>query len=309
MIELPFEAVVVTYQSAQYVRPCLSSFHNAASIVVVDNDSQDGTCDIIANEFPGVRLISAAANLGYGKALNLGISQTSSPIVVAANADTIFTEGALETLAKFMRGHPRVGVAGPQQLFPDGSWQRSYGDVHGLCEGFKDLAGVTSIAQTARRLFWRRIPRGPARAVGYIDGAVMMIRREAFDRFGGFDEAFHYYAEDADFSLRLRQAGWKVTHVPTACVIHVRGGSSTRVEGYSDKLLRAQVTAKCQFIRKHRPGWHLRLYRRISILHARKMGWIYRILQIVGPRRYATHASLMASAFERWATLLSKAQS
>src|SRR5256885_6863911 len=130
MTELRFEAVVVTYQSAKYVRSCLNSLHNAAGIVVIDNGSRDGSCEIIANEFPKVRLISAGANLGYGKALNLGISKTSSPIVFAANADTIFPEGSLETLARFLREQPRVGVVGPQQLFPNGSWQRSYGDVH-----------------------------------------------------------------------------------------------------------------------------------------------------------------------------------
>lgn len=308
MTELRFEAVVVTYQSAQHVRSCLNSLQTAAAIVVVDNDSHDGTREIIKKEFPEVRLISVGSNLGYGKALNLGIAKTSSPIVLAANADTIFPEGSLQALANFLRGHGRVGVAGPQQVFPDGSWQRSYGDVHGLYEGFKALTGVTSIQQAAHRLFWSGTPGEPARAVGYIDGAVLMIRRAAFDRVGGFDEAFHYYAEDADLCLRLRQAGWEVIHVPSAHVIHIRGGSSTRVEGYSDQFLRAQARAKCQLIRKHRPGWHLWLYRRISILHARKMCFIYRILRMVGPRRYARRASLMVSAFERWAALLEKAQ-
>jgi GT2 family glycosyltransferase len=303
----PFEVVVVTYQSAPYIRPCLRSLRKTGGIVVVDNDSRDQTREIIAKEFPEVRLISARKNLGYARALNLGIAQTSSPIVVAANADTVFPAGSLERLASFLGEHPRAGVAGPQQVFPDGSWQRSYGTVHGLCEAVKALVGVTSIGQIARRLSWRRIP-GRSRAVGYVDGAVMVIRRAAFDQVGGFDEAFSYYAEDADFCLRLRQAAWEVIHVPGTDVIHIRGGSSTRVEGYSDKFLRAQAHAKCLLIRKHRPGWHLWLYRRISVLHAWKMCLLYRILRMVCPRRYTSRASLMASAFRRWAALLNSVQ-
>jgi|SRR5690349_9228571 len=90
----PFEVVVVTYQSAPYIRPCLRSLRKTGGIVVVDNDSRDQTREIIAKEFPEVRLISARKNLGYARALNLGIAQTSSPIVVAANADTVFPAGS-----------------------------------------------------------------------------------------------------------------------------------------------------------------------------------------------------------------------
>lgn len=307
MPDLHFEAVIVTYNSAEYIRPCLASLQKAgARIVIVDNSSFDETVSIIGKEFPEVRLISAKENLGYGKGLNLGIAKTSSPIILAANADTVFSEDSLQALAKFLEDHPRAGVAGPQQLFPDGSWQRSYGDIHGICEGIKTLIGVTSLAQTIHRVLLRFSPARSSKSVGYVDGAVMMIRREAFNEIGGFDEDFPYYCEDADLCLRLRDAAWDVVHVPSVHVTHVRGGSSTKVEGYSDKYLRAQATARYQLVRKHSPGWCLWLYRQISILHARKMILIYRALQILGPASYAQHASMMALTFKRWAAHLSR---
>jgi N-acetylglucosaminyl-diphospho-decaprenol L-rhamnosyltransferase len=305
MLDQEFSAVVVTYNSAEHILPCLASLRKAcAKTVVVDNGSRDETPRLIAREFPEVQIICAAENLGYGKALNLGIAQTSSTFVLAANADTMFPDGSLQALATFLARHLRVGVAGPQQLFPDGSWQRSYGEVPGIYEGVKNLVGVTSLGQVADRLVWRYLAARSEKSVGYVDGAVMMIRRAAFDEIGGFDTDFHHYGEDADFCLRLRHHGWDVVNVPSVQVTHVRGGSSTKVEGYSDKLLFALASAERQFIRKHARPWHLRLYRQVRILHAAKMWLMYRLLWIISPGSYAPRASVMAWAFLRWARIL-----
>lgn len=299
-----FAAVIVTYNSAGHIWLCLSSLQNAsASIVVVDNGSSDDTVSIIKRDFPGVWLIAANENLGYGKALNRGIAETRLPLVLAANADTVFPQGSMQALADFLAQHIRVGVAGPQEIFPDGSWQRSYGDVPGIGEALKTLLGATSIEHTARRMLWRLGRTGSVRRVGYVDGAVMMIRRAAFDAVRGFDETFPHYCEDADFCLRVRQAGWDVVTVPAARVTHVRGGSSTKREGYSDKFLRALAISECHLIRKHHPVWHVAIYRQACILHGVKMALIYRLLRGFHPASRRPHASVMVSAFERWARL------
>lgn len=294
------EAVVVTYNSSAHIRPCLASLQkNDASIVVVDNGSRDATPTIVAHEFPDVRLISAVENLGYGKALNRGIAETNAPFVLAANADTTFPEGSLQSLAQFMQEHSRVGVVGPQQIFPDGSWQRSYGDVQGIAEIFKSLIGLTSLNQVFHRLSWPAMRFHSPKDVGYVDGAVMMIRRTAFDQIEGFDEQFPYYGEDADFCLRLRKARWQVVSLPGVRVMHVRGGSSTKVDGYSERLLRVQAAAYCRLVGKHDPD-HLRLYRRVCMLHAKQMLLIYRVLRSVSTASYRAHASSRALVFKRW---------
>lgn len=301
MSDLDFEAVVVTYNSAGDIRPCLSSLQNACSrVVVIDNASRDDTVNIVNQEFPKVEIIPAERNLGYGEALNLGIARTASPFVVAANADTIFPAGSLQALERFLKAHPKVGVLGSQELFPDGSWQRSYGAIPGLYEAAQTLLGVTSLIYLADRISWRYLsPRG-AKRVGYVDGAVMMIRRAAFDAIGGFDHKFHFYCEDADFCLRLAHAGWEVVSMPSVSVIHARGGSSTKAEGYSDRLLRSLASAQRQLIKKHNPGWHLPLHRQLCILHARKMSLIYRLLRVLRLAPYEPRASMPALAFERW---------
>lgn len=309
MTDLNLAAVIVTYNSASHIRPCLRSLQESgASTVVVDNGSQDGTLDLVRQEFPDVRVVASGANLGYGAAINfgvaqLGVSQAESDVFLAANADTVFPEGALQQLAGYLRDHPRVGIVGPQQLFPDGSWQRSYGDVQGIWEVAKALAGVTSVKNIAYRVALRRGRSAKPKPVGYVDGAVMMIRRAAFDAVGGFDSAFHYYCEDADFSVRLRRARWGVFTVPSVHVTHLRGGSSTKVEGYSVGLLHTQANAYRQLVNKYHSQGYWQLYRELCLLHARKMRFIYRLLGTVSPSPYSLQASARAVAFERWARI------
>ena len=305
-----FAAVVVTHNSASHIRLCLASLRQAsACTVVVDNGSHDETLNIVGAEFPEVELVSAGENLGYGKALNLGIAKTGCAFVLAANADTVFPEGSSQALAKFLEEHPRVGVAGPQQLFPDGSWQRSYGEVPSMYEAIQTLIGVTSVSNMAQHFLWRYGAARSAKRVGYVDGAVMMIRRAAFDEIGGFDENFHYYGEDVDLCLRLRKTGWGVLSEAKVQVTHVRGGSSTKVEGRSDKLLRLLLRANSQLLEKHYPSWQTAPYLRICRLHARKMMLIYRLFQIFSSSASAPRASVLALAFEHEARLWTELES
>ncbi len=302
---LKIQAVVVTYNSAEHIRPCLRSLHEAgARIVAVDNGSRDETPAIIQQEFPEIHLVVAKKNLGYGAALNLGVTKTSSPLVLLANADTVFPAGAIEAFVNFFAVHPRVGVAGPQQLFPDGSPQRSYGAIPGIAEGFQNLFGITATKKAIDHFSSRHHPTRPAKNVGYVDGAVMMIRRTAFDQISGFDPGFHYYGEDADLCIRMRKTGWEVVTIPEINVTHVRGGSSTKVEGYSDALLLALGNARYQLIHKHRPAWHWPLYRALLLSHHTNMFLIYKSLACVRSGDGSRRASILAQAYQRWSWIL-----
>jgi GT2 family glycosyltransferase len=166
------------------------------------------------------------------------------------------------------------------------------------------LLGVTSLSNAIQRLLFRYVSHRHVKRVGYVDGAVMMIRRAAFDAVGGFDERFTYYGEDADLCLRLRKAQWHVVHVPQSRVTHIRGGSSTKVEGYSDKFIRAAAVASCQVVRHHYPVWHVWLYRRICILHAHKTVLLYRMLQMLRNSSHSNCILTKTDIFERWRRIL-----
>lgn len=294
------EAVIVTYNSAMHIRPCLTSLElNNADTVVVDNGSKDETVAILKAEFPSVRVIASGENLGYGKALNRGIQETDSEFVLVANADTVFPDHSLQKLVDFLHGRQDVGVAGPQQIFPDGAWQRSFGELPSLWQSLKMVTGITTLASAVERMSWTyRATRFPKR-VGYVDGAVMMIRRAAFDAVQGFDESFHYYAEDIDICLRLKEVGWEVFNVPGVTVIHVRGGSSTRVEGRSERLLELQLKADTQLMKKHRSTWTIKPYIWMCRLHAYKMMLMYRMLAVCSADFSSSQADSLAKAFER----------
>ncbi len=127
----------------------------------------------------------------------------------------------------------------------------------------------------------------------------MMIRKTAFNDVGGFDGNFHFYAEDADFCLRLQTAKWEVVSDPRIRVTHIRGGSSIRLEGYSDRYLRAQAEARLQFVTKHNPRWHVWLDCSLSRMHAKKTLLAYKVLRMATRPPYSSRASIMASVYER----------
>lgn len=251
--------------------------------VVVDNGSTDDTLQLITRQYPLVRLLRMSRNCGYGAALNYGVAHTNGEIVILANADVVFPIGSISEMRAYLTAHQKVGVVGPQQVFPDGAWQRSYGDLPGVKNTLLILSGIGSLHTNLRRLVWpRRVDRHP-KNVEYIDGAVMVIRKSAFNTISGFDEAFFFYGEDADFCLRLEKLGWRVVFLPSVVVTHLRGGSSTRVDAMLTTALKLHISSKRLFMKKHRPRWQHGIYYRLERLHAQKMVALHRLVAYVCP--------------------------
>lgn len=303
MTEPHFSAVVVTYNSAKHIRPCLDSLRaSGTGVVVVDNRSQDDTLEIVRGEYSEACVIVPESNCGYGAAVNLGVAAGSADMILIANADTVFPAGALSSLVEFLRRNPRIGIVGPQQVFPDGAWQRSYGRVGGIRQAAETLFGLDSVLQAAcRRWSWVR-PKSP-KSVEYVDGAVMVVRRRAFEEVGGFDTGFYYYSEDADLCERIRRANWGVYTLPFVSVIHIRGGSSTRIEGRSERLMQLQAKAAYHFVRKYHSAAYLKLYRALGTLHAWKMFAIYKTLEGVTKKPGSNRMRSSAEIFLQWARI------
>ena len=276
------EVVVVTRNSAEHIGPCLRSICETGALpVVVDNASADNTLAVVRGQWPQARVIASPENLGYGRALNLGFKEITSGVVILANPDVIFLEGSIQRMASFLYANPNVGLTGPQQRFPNGGWQRSYGDLPGLWAGIKDAVGITTVHNTLRRLVWpRRIDRRP-KYVPYVDGAVLAVRREAFLDVGGFDEEFFFYSEEADLCGRIRRADWKVVFLPDAEVIHLRGASSAKEENGSDNPVQLLVKGQALLASKCLPGWKVRAYARLQVAHFARLALTYRMLRLL----------------------------
>jgi N-acetylglucosaminyl-diphospho-decaprenol L-rhamnosyltransferase len=212
---------VVSYQTRDHLRACLRSLEGRADVWVVDNGSTDGSVEMVRAEFGWVTLVEPGANLGYGAAVNLVAERTSSPWLVAANADVVVEPGALDALLAAAEADPGAGAVAPRLVLPDGSTQHSVHPFPTL--GFTALFAVGLARLLADRLclvgFW---DPERARRVPWAIGAFLLVRREAWDAAGGFDPRQWLFAEDLDLGWRLRRAGWATRYEPRARVLHAR---------------------------------------------------------------------------------------
>ncbi len=220
--------VVVTHQTRDDVLGCLATVGEAArEVVVVDCGSTDGTVEAVRERWPDVQVL-ALDNIGYGRGANAGVARTTQPLVVVANADTRFEDGALDAMAAAFRDAPDLAVAGPQVRYPDGRLQASARRFPTLPEaaGHALLGLWWPDNRWTRRYRQRGEDPDRQRDVDWVSGCAMMVRREAFDDVGGFDPGYWMFVEDVDLGHRLRTAGWRVRYVPEARVRHAVGAST-----------------------------------------------------------------------------------
>jgi GT2 family glycosyltransferase len=229
--------VIVNYNVKDFLLQCLRSLQQSSvaaetEIIVVDNDSSDGSLEFLKPLFPEVHFIASKENLGFGRANNLGINIAKGEFILLLNPDTIVSENTLEKMAEYMRAHTEVGMCGCKVLNPDGTFQlacrrgfptpwASFCKIFGLQSLFPNSKLFAQYNQTFRS----------TDETYYIDaliGAFMFARREALLQAEGFDPAFFMYGEDLDLCYRIQQNGWKVAYVPTTSIIHFKGESTRR---------------------------------------------------------------------------------
>jgi GT2 family glycosyltransferase len=235
-------AVLVNYNAGPELRRALRSVADELAgrdweAVVVDNASSDGSGSI-ADEFaPRARLLRNVHNVGFGRGVNQGVAATRAPLVLVMNPDCHLVAGAVPALERELAAHPGCAVVGPRILDPDGSVQGSArGDpdmLTGLFGRNAPLRRVMPDLSVSRRnvVTDEATRRGGQSSVvvDWLSGACMLMRRDAFERAGGFDERYFLYWEDADLCRRLRTLGYQIRYVPGATAVHRVGHSSRRV--------------------------------------------------------------------------------
>lgn len=224
--------MIVSYESRELLRNCLASLREGAPevdvrVTVVDNASQDGTAKMVRAEFPQVGLLSLPENAGFAAANNVAIRRGDAPYVLALNPDTRLSPGSLDRMVELMDSNSSIGIAGCRLEREDGSFdhaaRRAFPTPLGALGHF---TGLGQRRNAPRRISQYRavdVERGPVDAV---NGAFMLMRREALDEVGLFDEGYWLYMEDLDLCYRFAQAGWVTWYEPDVTVIHVKAGSS-----------------------------------------------------------------------------------
>lgn len=248
--------VIVNWNTREHLARCLERIYEtvaavAFEVIVVDNASRDGSPEMVKERFPQVELLANGENAGFARANNQAIRQSGGRYVLLLNPDAFVMEGTIDRMVEFLDAHPTVGMAGCQLLGEDGTVQPS-------CTGFPTLATEFFLFTYLDRL----LKRSPifaryrmtywdfddVRPVDVIQGAFMLVRREAMEEVGLLDEGFFMYSEEMDWCYRFKQRGWPVYYVPYARAVHVGGQSTQQVR--ADMILEL-YRSRVIFFRKH----------------------------------------------------------
>ncbi|MFN2590092.1 MAG: glycosyltransferase family 2 protein [Actinomycetota bacterium] len=257
--------VVVNYNTGPYLERCLrSAFESAGDarleVVVVDNASHDGSADAAAAAHPPLRLIRNDGNRGFAAAANQGIRATSAPFVLLLNPDAEVLSGTLAGFVKVARDRPQAAAIGALVRDPDGTVYPSARRVPTLAEAVGHaFLGPFVPNRFSRAYTMADWDRRSERSVEWVSGSCVLLRREALDHVGLFDERFFMYVEDVDLCTRLRQRGWDVLFSPELEVLHV-GGVSTG--GYRSRRMTLEHSRSIyRYFVKHRSPGALALLR------------------------------------------------
>ncbi|GAB4534636.1 MAG: glycosyltransferase family 2 protein [Anaerolineae bacterium] len=258
--------IIVSYNTCDMLRACLrsvyaglASFQGNAQVWVVDNASSDGSPDMVRAEFPSVHLVSMERNLGFAAGNNralgeLGFGEGAGHqpgLVFFLNPDTELQGDALEQMAGVLLASQRVGVVGASLVYPDGGFQHSAFRFPTLWQIWFDF-----FPRPARLLDSRlngRYPKslyqsGQPFSIDHPLGAAMMARAEAIRQVGLMDEGFFMYAEEIDWCMRVRKAGWDICCVPSARIVHHAGGSTRQ---FRHDMFVALWRSRFRLFRKH----------------------------------------------------------
>ena len=205
---------IVNTTSRDLLLACLESLRGEeAEIVVLDNASEDGSADAVRERFPDVRLIAHRHRAGFGANHNTVIRATSGRYVYVLNEDTTSDDWGFRRLVDYLDRHPRVAAVGPRLVYPEGRPQPSAWRFP------SPVVSLLSLPSLGRVGIVQSHGDSP-RPVGWVMGAALLLRREALDDVGLFDEDFFVYYEDFDLSWRGRSRGWRYACIPTSVVRH-----------------------------------------------------------------------------------------
>jgi N-acetylglucosaminyl-diphospho-decaprenol L-rhamnosyltransferase len=227
--------VTVTYSPGSHLDRFLSSLTVATDrpvrVVIADNGSTDGAPEEAIQRYPGTELLRTGGNLGYGSAVNRAVATVpgGQEFVLIANPDVVWAPGSIDALLEAADRWPLAGSLGPLIRDPDGAVYPSARHLPSLVRGgMHAVLGFAWKANPWTKSYRQERLEPSERAVGWLSGSCLLVRRAAFDEVGGFDERYFMYMEDVDLGDRLGRAGWLNVYVPGSEILHDKGHSTGR---------------------------------------------------------------------------------
>lgn len=236
MPDLELSVTICSWNTSADLKECLCSLQAirneaAFEVIVIDNNSEDNSADMVESTFPWVRLFRMQENLGFTGGHNYALAQRSAPHALLLNSDTVVHEGALRTILDYASANPDVGIVGPKLLNPDGSLQFS-------CRRFPNPMAALFRNTVFGRIFPNnRFTRDylltdwnhdEPRSVDWLSGAAFLATKTLMDKIGYMDPEYFMFCEDVDWCFRTWEAGFKVMYLPQAVITHAIGRSTDK---------------------------------------------------------------------------------
>lgn len=252
--------VIVNYNVCRLVKDCIESIYKfldcvSFEIIVVDNNSSDGSAEEIRSNYPEVKIIQNSHNVGFSEATNQGIMGSRGNYILLLNPDTYLMDNSICSLYSFVKENIEI-VAAPRLLNPDNSLQYStWRD--------KDLGIMFQETFRIFRSTYHQVEFKSPQKVDNVSGAAMLFPRTIIEKVGLFDGNL-FWMEDFDFCYRARKAGEPVYYFPDASIVHIGGQSSgtNRNIAYANSLI-----SKVKFYKKHHPGFKAFLVSVLTLFH------------------------------------------
>lgn len=248
--------VIVSWNTRALLAACLDSLRNelyglAAEVYVVDNDSADGSGEMVSRDYPWVRLIANDSNRGFAAANNQVFGIARGEKILLLNPDTEIKPGAIRTLMQLLDKRPEVAVVAPQLLNTDGSIQRSCRQFPTFTAMFYELLGLSKLFPNDQRFGQYKMldfDHNHAREVDQPEGACLMLRKSLLDEIGTLDEGYFMLFEEVDWCYRIKKSGKRIWFTPDAKVTHHYGQSIKQVKA---KMILSSHRGLIRFWRKH----------------------------------------------------------
>ena len=220
--------VILNYNTKEYLKRFLPGLIASckgldAEVIVADNASADGSAEMMAGEFPEIRLITFKENYGFTGGYNRALEQVEADYYVLINSDVEVPEGWLKVLTDWMDSHPECGACGPKLI---SYHQRDTFEYAGAAGGLLDRYGYPFCRGRILQKVEKDIGQYDTPAnVLWCSGACLMVRSKVWKALGGLDDRFFAHMEEIDLCWRMQLRGWKVTVAPQSYVYHIGGGT------------------------------------------------------------------------------------
>lgn len=270
--------VIVNYNVKYFLKQCLSSVFGCErrladgselelDVWVVDNDSVDGSVEMVRADFPQVHVIENHENVGFAKANNMALARAAGQCLLLLNPDTVVEHDTFVRCVDFFMTHPDCGGLTVKMVDGDGNFLKESKRGFPTPEAsFYKISGLIRLFPRSRRFaayYMGHLPEEETNEIEIMPGAFLMLRREVYEQIGGLDESYFMYGEDIDYSWRIRLAGWKNYYFPETHIIHYKGESTKKG---SMNYVYTFYNAMSIFVGRYFSGGNARLFN--ALLHA-----------------------------------------